>query len=468
MRIFKNLALLSMLVSACATPGFAQIYWSNQSPAGITDDIWCVAYANGTFAAVTNQGNLLTSTNGLTWSSQSIDSGVWLVSIAYGNGMWVVVGDKGTIMISSDLHTWATVRSGTTNKLNGVSYSSQGLYDGTSFVAVGDGGTILTSPDAQNWTIQTSGVTGFLHGITYIQNVYLGPLAQNHNAFVISGQYGVLLASAESGSGFYPINSGTSQNLEAVFSESLLPLQMPITVAVGANGTIVYGSNLLPDANPFFNDTTSSITTATFRGLTYGNGFFVAAGEQGTIMTSPDGKVWTQRFSGDSPTTVSTAALLCATYSEQLQRFVVTGTGGTILMSNSVPTVFGNVSTRGYVSSTQIFIGGFVIEGTAPRTVLIRADGPALTTFSVPSPLPDPVLTVYDNNGKVVATNTGWTTNTNPASISMAALEVGAFALPNPSPDSALLLTLQPGAYTAQITSAKGNSGIVLFEAYTD
>jgi len=40
--------------------------------------------------------------------------------------------------------------------------------------------------------------------------------------------------------------------------------------------------------------------------------------------------------------------------------------------------------------------------------------------------------------------------------------------LPSSSADSALLLTLQPGAYTAQVTSAKGNSGIALFEAYTN
>jgi hypothetical protein len=146
----------------------------------------------------------------------------------------------------------------------------------------------------------------------------------------------------------------------------------------------------------------------------------------------------------------------------------VTGTGGTVLVSNSAPTVFGNVSTRGYVSSTQTFIGGFVIEGTAPRTVLIRADGPVLSAYGVPSPLPDPVLTVYNSSGAVIATNSGWATNSNPATISTAANQVGAFALPNSSPDSALLLTLLPGAYTAQITSAKGNSGTVLFEAYTN
>jgi hypothetical protein len=76
-----------MLVVASVTPSFGQIFWSNYSPAGVTDGIWCVTYANNTFAAVTDQGNLLTSSNGLNWSSQAVDPGVWLVSIAYGNGI---------------------------------------------------------------------------------------------------------------------------------------------------------------------------------------------------------------------------------------------------------------------------------------------------------------------------------------------------------------------------------------------
>jgi len=80
----KTLVLLAVFIAACATPGFAQIYWGNQSPAGVTDDIWCVAYANGTFAAVTNQGNVLTSYDGLAWTSQTVASGTWLVSITYG------------------------------------------------------------------------------------------------------------------------------------------------------------------------------------------------------------------------------------------------------------------------------------------------------------------------------------------------------------------------------------------------
>jgi hypothetical protein len=482
MNLKKALALLVMFAAACVTPSVAQVFWSNQSPAGITDDIWCASYANGIFAAVTSQGSLLTSTDGLTWSRQTVDQGVWLVSIAYGNGKWVVVGDKGTILVSSDLKTWVYAKSGTSNKLNGI------LWNGpaptgmeltqdqmlTLWVAVGEAGTILTSPDAINWTLQPSipGVTGFLHGITSNINYYPLPISeQSNNALLVCGANGVLLAAPPNGlfGGIYSsLGLSTSQNLEAVLAE---PNGLP-AVAVGWGGTLLYGgASVTPGLDPGppnFSLSPTVTPNVIFRGLTYGNGYWVAAGEQGTIFTSTDGINWKQRYSGDSPSTLTTSTLLSAAYSSTLQRFVITGTGGTILVSSPAPTVFANVSTRGYVSNSQTFIGGFVIEGTAPRTILIRADGPVLSAFSVASPLPDPVLTVYNGNGTVIATNAGWTTNTNPTFISTAALEVGAFALPSLSPDSALLLMLQPGAYTAQITSASGVSGTVLFEAYTD
>jgi|CZKI01.1.fsa_nt_gi hypothetical protein len=461
----KALTLFVIFIAACIAPSFAQIYWGDYSPSGATGGIWSVTYASGTFAAVTDQGILLTSSNGLTWSSQSLDQGVWLDSIAYGNGTWVVVGDKGTILVSADLIAWTTVTPVTGNKLNCV------LYNGNVFIAVGDNGTIITSPDARTWKVQSvpAGVTASLHGIACSPTLNVTPYS-----ILVTGDNGTLLAGYYGGTNFTSVISGTSQNLEAAFLQlsQSSPDNAPnlyITVVVGGNGTIIndgYGVDWV--LGGAWQDASSVSTSATLRGLTFGGGYFVAAGEQGTILTSADGKTWSQRFSGDSPSTLSTATLLSAAYSPTLQRFVVTGTGGTVLVSNSAPTVFGNVSTRGYVSSTQTFIGGFVIEGTAPRTVLIRADGPVLSAYGVPSPLPDPVLTVYNSSGAVIATNSGWATNSNPATISTAANQVGAFALPNSSPDSALLLTLLPGAYTAQITSAKGNSGTVLFEAYTN
>jgi hypothetical protein len=460
MKLGKTFAWLAMFAAAFITPSFAQIYWSNQSPAGIGDDIWCVTYANSIFAAVTNQGRLLTSADGVTWSSQTIDSGVWLLSIAYGNGEWVVVGDKGTILVSPDLKTWTTATSGTGNRLNGV------LYNGIWWVAVGEAGTIVVSMDAQSWFLDASvpSFTGYLRGITEIVGPTIGGVYRpNVNAIMICGQNGELLQGI--GTSFEAIASPTLQDLNAIVSSNLDDPNL-ITVAAGSGGTLINGPGF--EFNGPYAVSPTATPNVIFRGLAYGNGFYVAAGEQGTIFTSTDGVNWKQRFSGDSPSTLSTSTLLSAAYSSTLQRFVVTGTGGTILVSNSAPTVFGNVSTRGYVSNAQTLIGGFVIEGTAPRTVLIRGDGPVLSTFSVTGPLPDPVLTVYNSSGTVIATNTGWTTNTNPSVISTTAIEVGGFALPNPGKDSALLLTLPPGAYTAQITSAGGNTGIALFEAYTD
>lgn len=465
---FKSAAAALLIALSTASSGLAQVFWSSQSTPAITDDIWDVTFANGIFAAVTAQGNVLTSSDGVTWTNHPALTGTWLVSITYGNGVWVAVGAGGTILLSHDLNVWMPQKSATTNKLNGV------LFTGYIFVAVGDGGTILSSLDAQTWLSQASGVTGFLHGITYAPDVNLGPIVPARDDVIVSGEGGIVLY-APAGEpfeslpltatlNFFSEPSGTTQNLEAILVSQTNQGGFRGAVAAGANGTLLYSQNLPPFT---FQAGSAPATTATFRGLTSGNGTYVAAGDQGTIMTSPDGITWTQRFAGDSYATLSTATLLGAAYSPSLNRFVIVGTGGTILTSSPPPSVFANVSTRGLVRSTQSFIGGFVIEGSAARTVLIRADGPVLGSFNVPNPLPDPVLTVYDQNQNVVARNAGWGTNTSPSAISSAALMTGAFALPSSSLDSVLLLTLSPGAYTAIITSAGGNSGSALFEAYT-
>jgi hypothetical protein len=193
---------------------------------------------------------------------------------------------------------------------------------------------------------------------------------------------------------------------------------------------------------------------------------FLATGDNGTILVSPDGNTWTQQFPGSSYQNMSTATLLAAGFSFSLNRFVVVGKGGAILVSDAPKSYLANVSARGFVSSTQAFIGGFVVEGTGLRSVLVRADGPTLQNFGVSGALPDPVLTVYDSHQNLVGQVAGWSSQADSDSVSAAALEVGAFSLPMGSKDSAFLLALWPGAYTAVISSAAGNSGTALFEAY--
>jgi hypothetical protein len=123
-----------------------------------------------------------------------------------------------------------------------------------------------------------------------------------------------------------------------------------------------------------------------------------------------------------------------------------------------------NISSRGKVTPDDgVLIGGFIVTGNHPKRLLIRGIGPALTNFGIAGVLTDPSLTIYQD-GKAIANNEGWA---NRADITAAATQTGAFALPSGSKDAAVLITLNPGAYTAQIKSAKNNSsGVALIEIY--
>jgi beta-glucanase (GH16 family) len=125
-----------------------------------------------------------------------------------------------------------------------------------------------------------------------------------------------------------------------------------------------------------------------------------------------------------------------------------------------------NLATRGFVGTgANALIAGFVIGGPSPKTVLIRASGPALAAapFNVQGTLPDPELQLYSGT-EVIASNEGWGGN---AVIASAAAAVSAFSWTDPSSaDSALLMTLLPGAYTAIVSGVSGDTGISLLEVY--
>ncbi len=125
-----------------------------------------------------------------------------------------------------------------------------------------------------------------------------------------------------------------------------------------------------------------------------------------------------------------------------------------------------NISTRAQVGSgASIEIAGFVIGGTASKTVLVRAIGPTLAGYGVPNALRAPKLELYRGN-TLVAGNTGIANSPDVAAIAAAGAAVGAFSPVLNAADSALLITLPPGSYTAQVSSADGTSGIALAEVY--
>ena len=121
-----------------------------------------------------------------------------------------------------------------------------------------------------------------------------------------------------------------------------------------------------------------------------------------------------------------------------------------------------NISTRASVAgSTQILTSGFVITGNTAKRVLVRAVGPDLVRFGVSGALGDPRLTVV-RAGVTVAENDNWVG----AEVDAATAASGAFALTPGSRDAALVLTLAPGAYTAQVAGVGAAIGIVLLEIY--
>lgn len=121
-----------------------------------------------------------------------------------------------------------------------------------------------------------------------------------------------------------------------------------------------------------------------------------------------------------------------------------------------------NLSTRTHVGTgSDVLIAGFAIGGQTSRTVLIRGVGPTLSQFGVGDVLVDPNLKVFAGQ-TLIASNDDWNDD---REINLLAHPLGAFNL-NSRKESAVLLTLAPGAYTAQLSGSFGTTGIALVEIY--
>lgn len=123
-----------------------------------------------------------------------------------------------------------------------------------------------------------------------------------------------------------------------------------------------------------------------------------------------------------------------------------------------------NISTRASAGTAEnTLIAGFVVPAGTTKRVLIRGVGPGLTPFGVTGVLAQPTLSLL-SGGNTVAQNAVWGTSPDAAAITAASGQVGAFGLA--TNDAALVLTLAPGNYTAQVVGAAGATGVALIEVY--
>ena len=119
-----------------------------------------------------------------------------------------------------------------------------------------------------------------------------------------------------------------------------------------------------------------------------------------------------------------------------------------------------NISTRGMAGTGEdVLIGGFIVTGSDAKKVLVRAIGPSLMSFGISGALADPTVTVFDSNHTIIASNDNWKSN------QQAEIDATGRA-PQSDLESAVIVTLPPGSYTAIVSGNNGGNGVALVEVY--
>jgi hypothetical protein len=142
-------------------------------------------FGNGRWVALTSDGKLRCSTDGVEWNSASLSAESFLRGVAFGNGQFVAVGGSyagggSVIMTSVNGRSWSLHPCPSKQVLHGVAYS------GDRFIAVGANGTILTSKSGQRWQKQNSGT-----------DATLAAVASGNGTCVVGGDDGLMLSSRD-------------------------------------------------------------------------------------------------------------------------------------------------------------------------------------------------------------------------------------------------------------------------------
>jgi hypothetical protein len=136
-------------------------------------------------------------------------------------------------------------------------------------------------------------------------------------------------------------------------------------------------------------------------------------------------------------------------------------------LDQAADSILANISTRGFVgTSSNVMIGGLILGGGNGRgKVLVRAIGPSLSQSGVGNPLGDPLLELYNANGVKQASNDNWKIDDQSGSSQEAQIRATTIP-PGNDLESALLITLTAGNYTAIVSGKGQGTGVGLVEAY--
>jgi hypothetical protein len=466
------------------------IAWSTDTTSsGVTRSLTGATFGNGRFVAVGDGGVVTTSTDGLAWTPRTSGVTTNLNAIVTLGSRYVAVGDAGVIITSNDGATWTrATNTGTANLVGACVHGGIAYTTGT--------GTILSSPDGQTWTRRVTNSAAYAgiapaHG-GLVAAVFGGSVSYSPDGITWSTLTGLPTAGgAFQGAG----SDGTTAMIVGnggTILQSIDPNAPPSRlVNVATRGLVQAGGSLTPGF--VLKGTGSKQVVVRAVGPTLSVFGLPALADlklelvnqqtNATVATNDDwggSAALSTRFAslGAFPLApASRDAAVQATLPINNGGYSVritasgTGTSGVALAevydaddaSSSVR--LANVSTLGFVGTDEnVLTPGFVISGTRPKRLLIRAIGPGLIPLGVEAVLADPQFSVFPAGASVaIAGSNDWggtvalrTTFTN----------AGAFAVADNSRDAAVDVTLAPGGYTV-VTSGTGNTtGTALVEIY--
>jgi hypothetical protein len=138
-------------------------------------------------------------------------------------------------------------------------------------------------------------------------------------------------------------------------------------------------------------------------------------------------------------------------------------------LGNVPATYLGNLSTRAFVQTgDNLMIGGFMVQGTQPKRVILRAIGPELTQHGVPNAMANPTLELHNANGALIASNNDWQQTIIGGIITSDQVQdiQNSGHAPGDTNESAIIADLQPGNYTAIVRGVNNTLGVALVEVY--
>ncbi len=390
-----------------STDGFAWFL----NPVSVQLPLRGLAFGNGRFVAVGEDGFAFTSVDGITWTSLGRVVSRDINDVLFDGRQFVACGNRGLLLTSTDGVAW-TVRAGEREDLFGVVFAQN------RFVAVGDQGSIFSSPDGVSWTARYSGTSRDLHGVTYGNGLFV---AVGRRGMVLTSPDGIVWTARATSTASYlervsygdgkfiavgntPPTILTSANAFTWQMADLSGLNLPADVRLegaacgnglmlAVGGHFLYPVNevhAIPDLLVSSNGVAWGRRPAPqvpndgriLRNITFAAGKFVVVGNDGLVSWSADASTW-------SPGQSYGPNLRAVKYSDATARFVAVGNSGNVVsVRDAVPLAWNRHMTDVAQNFHDLAFGfnRFVAVGNGGTIVQSGLGTPVFAADSQPEP----------------------------------------------------------------------------------